>query len=353
MPSTTTVVVTGPGMEPKSFAVPTPFRSGAGWADVNYTSGELYNLYYGTAGCIDGPDFGDCTPGTRPFPELTLSVTSEDGGPSNDLADWLITEGQEFDAPDRAPEALPTDIRLDVFSSDVDTIDRDSLRVTANFDRPVTLSASLEGEPCLLGAEPSYSSTTPSESHTFVLDGLCTFTTYGVRLEASDGTTTTSFSALADQWLGFGGTDGYHVSYTVSVANRRPEAWRELLLSSWNVRLNVLTADGFGSPYVFRGEQVPVGAPSKCLEPHTSTPIEAEWGDSVEFTAQVRLLSARIVGRGYCSRIREGGYADMWQEVVSTIPIEQLQAGPVTVTVPFSDDGEFAVDLVIRATFED
>jgi hypothetical protein len=351
-PSTTRVVVAAAGMEPKTFVVPTPFTNGA-TGDLRYRGSESYSLYYGSDSCTSGPELPDCGTEDVSAAHVYVSVTHGHGGPSNGLTDWVITEGQEFDPPDRAPETLPTDIRLDVFSSDVDTIDRDSLQVTANFDRPVTLRASLEGDPCVLGAAPSYSSTTPSMSHTFELDGLCTFTTYGVLLEASDGTTTTSFSGSADQWYGFGRTDGYHVTYTVEVANRRPIAWRELLLASWNVHFDVLTADGFGSPHVLRGEPVGVAAPSKCLEPYTSAPLEAVWGDTVEFHAQVRLLSARIVGRGYCSRIREGGYADIWQDVVSTIPIADLIAGPVTVTVPFSDDGEFAVDLVITANVEE
>jgi hypothetical protein len=345
-PATTRVVITGPGLAPKTFEIPTPH------ATYRQTS-RGYNLYFGSSSCLSGVSFDELSPDCEarlPRGPTAVLYVGLNNGPSNGLTDWVITDGTEFDAPDRAPEALPTDIRLDVFSSRVETIDRNSLRVTANFDRPVTLRASLEGDPCVLGAAPTFTSSAASERHTFVLDGLCTLHTYGVRLEASDGTTTTSFSAFADQWFGFGGTDGYHVSYTVSVSNRRPEAWRELLLASWNVHLDVATADGWGTPRTLGGEPVGVAAPSKCLEPYTSAPLEAVWGDTVELHAQVRLLSARIVGRGYCSRIREGGYADMWQELVSTIPIADLIAGPVTITVPFSDDGEFAVDLVIRAT---
>lgn len=347
-PATTRVVVTGPGMEPKTFALPTPLTT--------ERSSEMYFLYFGPSTCLSGESFGvatgDCASRQADHPDVVVDVVNVQGA-SNGLTDWLITDGSEFDPPDRAPEALPVDIRLDVFSSRVETIDRDSLRVTANFDRPVALNASLEGDPCLVGAAPSFSSTTLSDSYTFVLDGLCTLTTYGVRLEANDGTTTTSFSPLADQWHGFGQTDGYHVSYTVEVANRRPVSWNERLLASWSVHFDVLTADGWGTPHTLRGEPVPVGAPSRCLEPRVSPAQTAVWGDTVEFRAQVRLLSATIVGRGYCSRIREAGYADMWQDVVSTIPIADLMAGPVTVTLPFSDDGEFAVDLIITASVEE
>ncbi|HNJ98122.1 MAG TPA: hypothetical protein PLV13_08360, partial [Ilumatobacteraceae bacterium] len=355
-PDTTRLVVTGPGMTPKSFDLPTPL--------VADSEIDTYYLYFGDSGCLQGVSFGivtgncdsveRCTPRTEcstDHPDLLVTVWTIRGA-SNGLDDWLITDGHEFASPERPPAALPAEIQLDYFNSGVEAAGRNAVQVTANFDRPVTLQASLEGDPCVIGAVPSYTSATPSATHTFVLDGLCTLTTYGVRLEASDGTTTTVFSDFARQWDGHAQTDGYHVSYTVEVGERA-DGWNELLYAHWGIHIDVPTVGAFGVPTSLRGEPVPVGAPSRCLEPSASAPQEAVWGDTVDVVVQARLQSAVLAGRGYCSRRTERGYADLWADVVASIPIEELQAGPVHVTVPFADDPEFSITLTIRSTFSE
>ena len=345
-PAATRVVITGPGLAPKEFEVPTPHRT-----DRPYV--QAYNLYFGPSSCLSGVSFDELSPDCEarlprgPTAALYVGVES---GPSNGLTEWLITEGQEFDAPDRAPEALPIDIRIDLFHSSVETIDRDSLRVAAYFDRPVTLSASLEGNPCVLSAEPSYSITTLRSRHTFVLDGLCTLTGYAVRLEASDGTTTTSFSALADQWFGYGQTDGYHVTYTVSAANITWDP-RRLYKARWSVRIDPQYLDHLGNESVQMGEPVALGVPSRCLAPARSEPMETVWGETVQIEAQVWVWSAEIVGRGYCERRREGGHGDFVFDAFAEISIEELMEGPVVFTLG-NPSGGATIDLVVQASFE-
>ena len=343
-PATTRVVIQAPGVDRQIFEVPTPIATAP--------SVQEYRLDLAPPTRLCGEFLGNVASGCEPpfGPAVWIRVATEPGA-SNGLTDWLITDGYDFAAPDRGPEALPTDIRIDLFSSDVDTIDRDSLRVTANFDRPVTLRASLEGDPCLLGAEPSYSSTTPSESHTFVLEGLCTLTGYAIRLEANDGVTTTSFSALADQWFGYGQTDGYHVTYTVSAANSTWDT-RRLYKARWSVRIDPQYRDHLGNESVQMGEPVALGVPSRCLEPARSEPMEAVWGETVQIEAQVWIWSAETVGRGYCERRREGGHGDFVFDAFAEISIEELMEGPVVFTLG-NPSGGSTIDLVVQASFDE
>jgi hypothetical protein len=329
-PASTRMHVRRPDGVVKTFSVPTPNTA------IDYHEGLSY--YLGDdAFCEDPGTF--LSDSHRCFgPRIHVKVSHQRW--MIESREWEFARPTSFHPTDLFGAGDPAALRLDFDRSSVRTIDRDSLEVTAVFAGPVTLTASLEGDPCVLGAVPSYTSSAPSETHTFVLDGLCTATDYGVRLQVAftddDGTTTTIWYQ-PDRWHGYGTTDGHHVSFTVAVSERRPGGSTEPLQASWTMRLDDMT--------------VPLGAPSGCLEPTTTAPMEAVWGNTVEVYLSVRLLSAELVGGGRCSPTFAPGSTDLSDVLTGNITIELLRSGPVRMTVPFPGGNE--VDIVITATFEE
>jgi len=280
-----------------------------------------------------GSGFGDCDPPTTtvPGPIVYLDVEFTEGDSSR-YSDWVFGEPFRFDPPSREASEVPEQVRMDRFSSLVVPESRDSLQVTANFDRPVMLEASLQGDPdgqCLTGEIPTFSSDGLAASYSFVMDGLCTHTGYGVRLEVTDAAGTTivftpspSLSGVPSEFGWHGGSSvtlGYDVSYYV---NYRSTALDTYHVSAYQVRVG--------------GRSANLVDDDRCLDSGT-TPFRSQtWGETVLVDIDVRIADG-VKEEGRCSPTRFGFW---WEGSVTTsFTIEDFSAGPIFITVPLEASG--------------
>lgn len=291
-----------------------------------------------------GSSFGPCDPPTTVYPGPVIAIeVSLTEGATNGRDDWVVSSPLAFEAPERGPMALPSEIQIDWYSSGVVADGRTAVRVTTTFDRPVTLHAVLDGDPafrCLTGEEPAYDSTTMSATHTFSLGGLCTLSPYSVRLEATDaaGTTTVFTSAVEPGtwiWDGFAYTDGWQVDYNVAV-------------------LTALAGDNEASRFTVEvaGVRSDLVNPTRCLTATTTPFRDGVWGDTVFVEIYVRVNWADFED-GRCVNPRRG-YE--WRgSVTATFTIDEFRSGRILVDVPLESDdtsdlGDGALTVVIQGT---
>ncbi len=284
-----------------------------------------------------GGSFGDCDPPTSTVPVavVSLDVVFEEGGRLRSPG-WRFGEPFRFDAPVREPEELPERIRIDTFSSTIEANGRNAIAITANFDRPVTLRASVDGdiaEQCFTGEAPTVTKPDPLASQSLVMGGLCANTWYAFQLDATDeaGTTTTfAFHAEPGEinWPGIARTDGYEVSYQITYG------------------------DNFGFEARGRPFNVTVGdretslvSPSQCLDGEVPPFQVQTWGDTIEVEIFISVAQARRRD-GFCT-VRSG--QPRWQGSVATsFTIEEFRMGPIEILVPLEpiDGGATSVFLV-------
>ncbi|HSM01814.1 MAG TPA: hypothetical protein VK960_05130 [Acidimicrobiia bacterium] len=325
----------------KEFAIATPGRGEPRIEQV------VLDLSTERASGLCGSSFGSCDPPTTVVPgaRVHLDVVFYEEGPAFGSG-WQRGSTVAFPPPPREPEPLPEQIRIDGFSSVIEAAGRDAVMVTANFDRPVTLRAYIEGdtaEQCFTGPVPEYASTTMTARHSFRLGGLCTLTSYLVGLEATDAAgTTTRFTRFpppgsdAYPWFATAFTDGYHVSYQVT--------YQTSLVSDFET--GWFNADVAGRHHSLRSE-------SRCLVTFSPMPFrEGLWGDTVEVEVHIR------IGDG----IRADGVCDTpwgfrWWEgsVVTSFTIDEFMAGPIRVPLRLEpldggSDLSSAVTLVIQGS---
>jgi hypothetical protein len=292
----------------------------------------------------------------EPGPTVTFNAYFTEGSDSG-FEDWGFGIPLVFEPLPEEPEELPTEIRIDTLASGVDPDGRDGLLVTATFDRPVQLSASLLGDPCLTGPEPSFTSDGLSVRHIFRLDGLCLLTRYSVVLEVEDRAgNTTSFADIAPglplhpgatYFAGTEWTDGYHVEYTVqAISSGTPGGAGLAHVSSFRA-----TIDGL---------DLNLGGRRGCLEEN----FESErlirrgtdvWGEEISLTASFgaeqgfRELRDGLVS---CYPYADHRYRHWRASVTSTFTIAEFESGSITIEFPAPEisgiRGPISLSLIIR-----
>ena len=281
-----------------------------------------------------GGSFGSCDPPTSviPGPIVFLDVEFTEGDRSRGV-DWIRGEPFAFDPPPRETPDVPEQPQMDRFSSLVVGERRDALRVTANFDRPVRLEASLEGDladQCFTGDVPTFSSDELRASYSFVLDGLCTLTYYAVRLEVADAAGSTvvftnspgAFGGVPGEfgWPGSAATLGYDVSYQVN--------YRSGLVGGWTT---------YGFSVTVAGRSTTVGD-DRCLITRT-TPFQSRtWGEVIEVQISVRVASGNRVD-GNCEASRGG--SSYHASIASVFTIEEFRAGPIEIPVALEPTADY------------
>lgn len=306
-PATTEIRVAFPDGDRKTFLVATPNTG------EPRTERVRLDLSRERTSGLCGSSFGECTPPTSTVPGalVFLDVTFSEGTTSG-RDDWVVSAPMLVEPPERAPTELPEAIQIDVTGSRVLTRDRESLTVVAEFDRPVSLVATIDGDPdtlCLTGSPPLATADAVSATHTLILTGLCTYTGYLVRLEATDAAgTTTVFRGEPTEsgevfWGGWGITDGWHVEYQVN----------SLSALTGGYYLRVFAVDVSHLDWSLAPE-------SRCLTTYTRPFEQAVWGDTV--TVEVRI--------GVVAGTRDGeicrGYGDEWQgSVTTTFTIDEFR----------------------------
>jgi len=295
----------------------------------------------------------------EPGPTLTFNAYFTQGSDSGGNH-WQFGTPRVFEPLPDEPEELPAEIRIDNFASGVDPDGRDGIRVTAQFDRPVHLSASLLGDPCLTGPEPSYTLAGFSPTYDFRLDGLCLRTRYSVVLEVEDAAgNTASFADVAPglpehpgatYFRGTGWTDGYHVAY---------EVWNTGYSSAFSAPPHVARFE-----VAVDGERWDMRRGSRCLlenlpdvpgfERRGGSP-DAVWGEEVAititFTAVEPDLADGSPGCTASDRFRH----ELWTaSLSSTFPALALELDPefevrvpITATNPYDSGSTITLDLVI------
>ena len=257
-------------------------------------------------------------------------------GDVNGRTDWERGAPIVFDPPERAPRTLSEQIQIDTLSSRVDAADRHSLRVTATFDRPVTIHASIDGDlsgRCLVDAAPEYTNATPAPVHSFVLGGLCTLNGYNVRLDATDGAGTVRAFRVTPEfgegyWGGWGVTGGNHVSYQ---ANYRSGFVEDFAIRAFSVEVAGVATSLVGD--------------DRCVVGRTTPLQEGMWGDEVTVEIFVSIDGARRTD-GVCRRVPFGG---AWEaSVIATFTIDQFRAGRIEIPVPLPGLGVGAISVVIQ-----
>jgi len=266
----------------------------------------------------------------EPGPTVTFNAYftegSEGGGDF-----WQTGNSLVFEPLPDEPEELPADIRIDNFASGVDPDGRDGIRVTAQFDRPVRLSASLLGDPCLTGPEPSFAPVGLSPTYDFRLDGLCLRTRYSVVLEVEDAAgNTAAFADVAPglpehpgatYFRGTGWTDGYHVAYTVWTMGGRGEH-----VVRYEVAINSADFDLREASLCLLDNSGPgPGA-------HTRAATDV-WGDQVNVRVSL-LVKERNEALGPGCVAEDHFRVGLWHaDVTATFTIEDFETGEVT--IPF------------------
>jgi hypothetical protein len=271
-----------------------------------------------------GSSFGDCDSPTStvPGPIVYLDLVFEEGD-GGGRPDWIWGEPFAFEPPPREAPEVPDQPRMDRFSSQVVGVRRDALLVTVNFDRPVTLRASLEGDPteqCLAGEAPTFSSDGLRASYSFEMDGLCTYTDYRVRLEVTDEAgSTLVFTTLPPSspgeygWAGGANTLGYDVSYQV---NYRSFLVDPFAVHAFAVRVN--------------GRSTIVGGDHQCLRSTTSPFRSQTWGELISVQIDVLIADGDEVD-GRCRSSRFAAYFE--SSVTASFTIEEFMAGPIEIGI--------------------
>ncbi len=301
-------------------------------------------------------------------PTLILSAHFLEGSDSGGDV-WEIGPPLIFEPLPEDPEELPAEIQIDRNASSLEPDGQDAIRITAEFDRAVILNASLLGEPCLTGPEPSF--TSPGRSATgggfmttwsFRFDGLCLLSQYSVVLEVEDRAgNRASFADIAPglpehpgarYFNGMGWTDGYHVEYKVWSTGAPPSVPRKLYVGHFEVSV--------------AGERWDMRLPSRCLKDNLpgALPFEnrrgspdAVWGDTPTITVSFSASEPGPTGDGGgCTPSERYRYESWTANVASTLPsVADLEIGapfemrvPIT-TVPYGP-APIDVELVIVGT---
>lgn len=299
----------------------------------------------------------------EPGPTVTLIAHFTEGSDSG-TDSWSVGLPLVFESLPEEPAELPTEIQIDIHASGVDPDGRDGIGVTAQFDRPVRLSASLLGEPCLTGAEPSFASSGLSQTYSFRLDGLCLRTRYSVVLEVEDAAgNTATFADIAPglpeapgarYFRGTGWTDGYHVSYAVGNTG---------LSTAYSVQPYVA-----GFDVSVGGERFDMRRASRCLlenlpdapgyENRGGSP-DAVWGDSVDVTVSFLAEEPSLTDASLeCTRSERFRHETWIGSVSSTLPsVAGLTIGeefemrvPIPAVNPYDAGSTLGLELVIVGT---
>ncbi len=267
---------------------------------------------------------------------------------------WQTGTPIVFEPLPEEAEGLPSQIRIDTLTSGVDADGQDGLRVTAEFDRPVRLAASLLGEPCLSGADPSFASGGFRQTYSFRLDGLCLLTRYSVVLEVEDEAgNSAAFADVAPglpehpgatYFRGTGWTDGHDVAYTV-----------------W-------TAGGLGSSvdrYTvgINGVDFEMQERTRCLPDtigpgpgaHTRTATDM-WGEEVTVTVSFHARQRDRSASPGCIAYDDHRYDSWSANVTTTFTIAEFEAGDITIEFHPTDPRggtPLEVVLVIRGRIRD
>ena len=338
-PDLTTITMRTLGGDEFAFAIPTPNTAAPGIAVLH---GFAMDVERGSGLC--GSSFGSCDPPTTvyPGPKLTFMVETYDG--ETGRGDWRVGTPLGFRAPPAVPRVLPELPRLDQFGSEVVANGRNSIRVTAGFDRPVRLVAYVGGaddDPCLLGERRSLEFTELRAVHTFTFDGLCPLREYVVDLVVTDeaGATVNYVSSAALEgfpWLGFTFTRGFPVTFFVQV--RQPYV-DPFYATSIQVRFEGSTTFGLD-----------LAPENGCFTGTQSTEQEGEWRETVIVHIDIVVYDG-VRGDGEC-RAARGGRS--WRgSVVAEVTLEQLRAGRVVIDVPLVEsDGSspLRVQIVLIGT---
>ena len=274
-----------------------------------------------------GGSFGDCDPptSTEPGPMVYLDVEFTEGDRSRGL-DWIWGEPFAFESPPREVPEVPEQVRMDRFSSMVVGERRDALRVTANFDRPVMLRASVEGdltEQCFTREVPTFSSDELQASYSFLMEGLCAHTDYQLRLDVTDEAGSTVVFANRPGgpgeygWAGIGTTLGYDVSYQVD--------YRHNFLDTYHVSVYRVAVGG---------RSTNLRDDDRCLDSGT-TPVRSHtWGETVSVVIDVQIATG-VEEEERCLPTRFGS----WYEgsVTTSFTIEEFSAGEIFIPVSLEE----------------
>lgn len=333
-PDLTTVNVRTAGGDMFAFAVPTPNDAPPGTEYVDVV------LDVERAAGLCGSSFGPCDPPTTvyPGPKLTLVVENTAGGTTG-RDDWQIRAPYGFDAPETAPRELPAVPQLDHFGSAAVGETRDRIRLTAGFDRPVRLVATLQGapeDPCVGGGVLTMAAEDLAPVHTLVFTGLCTLSEYVVDLEATDESGATvryvaSSAADGIPWRGWTNTRGWPVRYFVGVNSGFVD---DIFVGELHVSLAGTT-----------GLSVSLRPESNCLVTTQSREQVAEWRDTITVRVEVVVALGEEVD-GFC----RGWSLGAWRgSVMAEVTIDDLRAGTVFIPVPLTDSsGRSVGSLQIR-----
>jgi hypothetical protein len=324
----------------------------------DYEGRQIRNPTIGTAVHRDGTrqDFAialDPSSSTRGYQRFAVDLSDGDGpiltlnayfteGSDGGTDRWQLGTPLVFEPLPDEPEELPAEIVIDQLASRVGPDGRDAIRVTAEFDRPVRLNASLLGgldlgatslsDPCLTGPAPSHASAGLSRTHSFRLDGLCLRSRYSVLLEveAADGTT----ASFADMTIppfvpdgryfsGIGWTDGYHVEYTVRATI--PGIGETIHVVTFGAAIDGVDFDFRGTRRCAAENRPPEGQVRRATD---------VWGDEVTVTVVFFADDADNAISSECVPYESLYGRDRWSaSVTTTFTIEDFMAGEVS--IPF------------------
>jgi hypothetical protein len=337
-PDTTTIRVFRGDDPERTFAIPTPNLPSA-------VASTLVTLDLSTrrGSGLCGSGFGSCDPPTTtyPGPQITLLVEHLSGA-VNHRDDW--DRGGPFVplTPPAVPTTLPESAQIDWFASGVEADGQHALRMTASFDRPVSLTARLRGAPddsCLSGEMLEGVVSELRTSHILSFTGLCTQTGYAIDLTVTDGDgTVTEFVTEprigALRWDGFGFTAGWPVRYFVGL---RSSFGTDMYVRTLSIRV--------------AGGRIDLVPESRCLTALQSMEIREEWGDEIPVTVIIGIVDASD-SSGSCEPLR--GYSSLDASVEATFTIDQFRSGEIVIPITLveADGGTLPgfISIVIRGT---
>ncbi len=289
----------------------------------------------------------DLSTDEEPGPTLVLSATFSEGSDRGG-ATWQTGPASVFEPG--LPDEESAEIRIDDFASGVEPDGRDGIRVNAVFSRPVRLRASLLGDPCLIGPEPSFESAGLRETHSFRLDGLCLRTLYSVALEVEDefGNTATFADVTyppivpgARYFDGTGWSDGYRVEYSVSTSGVTSGDFSPpgVHLARYEVTIDgedFDLASGIGI-YCFAGDS--------SVTPATGTDT---WSDEVSVTINFAVEQRAEVPGPQCPPHADHRLRHWYASVTADFTIADFESGEIT--IPFEARDPAFPDSTVNAT---